>query len=70
MKQVIVLVAVIVLGGIWINSERAKVAYAGTDCPACGSAEVLDFGHSEKGQKCHCFDCGKEFYILDEVSYE
>ena len=63
MKQVIALIAVIVLGGIWIKSEKAKVAYADTDCPVCGSSEVLDFGETEHGQKCHCYDCRAEFYI-------
>lgn len=70
MKQLIALAAVIILGGLWIKSEKAKVAYADTDCPVCGSSEVLDFGTSENGQKCHCYDCGREFYILDEASYE
>ncbi len=72
MKQIIILIAVIVLGGIWIKSEKAKVAYADIDCPVCGSTEVLDFGTTtERGQHCHCYDCGQEFYILeDEGSHE
>ena len=66
MKQVLVLLTVIVLGCIWVSSIKAKVAYAETDCPTCGSSEVLDFGYNEEGdQHCHCYDCGQEFYILN-----
>ena len=64
MKQIIALLAAIVLGGIWVSHEKAKVAYADTDCPTCGGSEVLDFGQTEQGQHCHCYDCGQEFYIL------
>jgi transposase-like protein len=70
MKQVIALLAVIVLGGLWIRSEKAKVAYADTDCPVCGSSEVLDFGQTERGQHCHCYDCGQEFYLETASDYE
>ena len=70
MKQVIALLAVIVLGGLWIRSEKAKVAYADTDCPVCGSSEVLDFGQTERGQHCHCYDCGQEFYLKTASDYE
>ena len=62
--------AVIVLGGLWIRSEKAKVAYADTDCPVCGSSEVLDFGQTERGQHCHCYDCGQEFYLETASDYE
>lgn len=68
MKQVVLLLIVIVLGTIWVRSEKAKVAYADTPCPACGSSEVLDFGQTEHGQHCHCFDCKTEFYV--EQAYE
>ena len=70
MKQVIALLAVIVLGGLWIRSEKANVAYADTDCPVCGSSEVLDFGQTERGQHCHCYDCGQEFYLETASDYE
>jgi transposase-like protein len=70
MKQVIALLAVIVLGGLWISSEKAKVAYADTGCPVCGSSEVLDFGQTERGQHCHCYDCGQEFYLETASDYE
>ena len=65
-KQLILLAILIVTGAIWVRSIKAQVAYADTDCPTCGSNEVLDFGRYEYGQKCHCYDCGQEFFILDE----
>lgn len=55
------------LGLIWIGSKRVCIAYADMPCPTCGSVEVLDFGHTERGQLCHCFDCGQEFFIEDEL---
>lgn len=55
------------VGLIWISSKRAAIDYADIPCPTCGSVEVLDFGHTERGQHCHCADCGREFYIEDEL---
>ena len=69
-KQVFILLAAIVLGVLWVRSENAKVAYADTDCPVCGGSEVLDFGQTERGQHCHCYDCGQEFYIEPAYDYE
>lgn len=70
MRQVIALLTVIIIGLLWVKSLKDKVAYADIDCPACGGVEVLDFGQTEHGQHCHCYDCGHEFYILPANYYE
>lgn len=70
MKQIIALLTAIIIGGIWVKSLKDKVAYADTDCPTCGSSEVLDFGQTEQGQHCHCYDCGQEFYLTPASDYE
>ena len=62
--------ALLILGTIWVRSIKAQVAYADTDCPVCGSNEVLDFGETDKGQHCHCYDCGQEFYLIPASDYE
>ena len=63
MKKIVFLSVLILVGIIWVNHLKAQVAYVDMNCPTCGSDEVLDFGESELGQKCHCYDCGQEFYI-------
>jgi len=63
----VMLAKLILLAG-WAHSLKAQVAYADIDCPVCGSDEVLDFGESELGQKCHCYDCKTEFYITENYS--
>lgn len=65
----VMLAALILLAG-WTHSLKAQVAYADTDCPACGSNEVLDFGETDKGQHCHCYDCRQEFYLTPASDYE
>lgn len=69
-KQLALLAALLILGTIWVRSIKAQVAYADTDCPVCGSNEVLDFGETDKGQHCHCYDCGQEFYLIPTSDYE
>lgn len=62
-KKITLLVAIIVLGTIWIKHLRQQVDYVDMDCPVCGSSKVLDFGTNEHGNRCHCYDCKTEFYI-------
>ena len=69
-KQLALLAALLILGTIWVRSIKAQVAYADTDCPVCGSNEVLDFGETDMGQHCHCYDCGQEFYLIPASDYE
>lgn len=52
----------------WVQHLKAQVSYADFNCPVCGSDEVLDFGDSELGKKCHCYDCKTEFYITENYS--
>ena len=62
--RIALLITVIVLGTIWVNHEKAQVAYLDEPCPRCYNHEVLDFGEREEGHKGHCTECGTEFYIL------
>lgn len=69
-KEIALLAAIIVLGSIWISHLNAQIDYADTECPVCGSCEVLDFGESEHGERCYCYDCETEFYITPITDYE
>ena len=69
-KQLALLAALLILGTIWVRSIKAQVAYADTDCPVCGSNEVLDFGETDKGQHCHCYDCGQHVYLTPSSDYD
>ena len=69
-KEITLLVAIIVLGTIWTSHLKAQIDYADMECPVCGSSEVLDFGESEHGDRCYCYDCETEFYITPITDYE
>lgn len=69
-KEITLLVAIIVLGTIWISHLKAQIDYADMECPVCRSSEVLDFGESEHGDRCYCYDCETEFYITPITDYE
>ena len=65
--HITILLLAIILGGILINHERSQVRYVNTDCPYCGSSEVLDFGLTDGGdQRAHCFDCKQEYNIINQ----
>lgn len=71
MKQIVALLAAIVLGGVWIQHQKAQVDYVDDPCPVCGSNEVLDLGTDEDGrQHARCFDCKADYYILNEEGHE
>lgn len=57
--------AALLLASGWVANKKAQVAYADTPCPLCGSGEVLDYGHTENGERCKCYDCKAEFYIKE-----
>ncbi len=65
MKQVVILLAVIVLGIVWIQYEKSQVTYSETSCPMCGSEEVLDLGSDQRGNHCRCYSCKQDFYVHD-----
>ena len=75
MKQnifpIVVIVATIIIGFLYVSHIRSQVKYVDMPCPSCGSSEVLDFGLTDEGdQRAHCFDCKQEFTISQVAIYD
>lgn len=64
MKEVFAILVVIMIGTICLAYQRSQISFVNTYCPLCGGVEILDCGEDNGNQLCHCFDCDKDFTII------
>ena len=64
--QLIVLVAIIVIGSAWIQSIKSGIEYADFPCPMCDSNEVLKLYSDNNVTDYECADCHTKFAIEED----